>query len=495
MSSEPKKKAYSRLSYIENWLGVTGSLLALGSLFSFVLLFILDMLAHTSNPYVGVLTYLVAPAFLVTGLLLVVVGAWWQHRRMVKEAGGPLPVLTLIDLSQPRDRRFLGYLALGGVGFLLVSSMGTYHSYHFTESVQFCGQACHQVMSPELTTYQNSPHARVACTECHIGPGATWFVKSKISGLYQVYAVMADKYPRPIETPIKNLRPAQETCEQCHWPKKFFGNLDRTYQRFRWDEKNTPYTVRLLLKVGGGDPAHGPIGGIHWHMNVANKIEYIATDKERHEIPWVRMTDAQGVVTEYRKPDFKDDPAKFQIRRMDCMDCHNRPAHQFGIPDEAVDQAIALGKIDRGLPFIKKRAVQVLAQSYNNEQEAMQKIATTLAGHYPDDLRIRPVITEVQRIYRDNIFPEMKANWKAYPDHIGHRNWSGCFRCHDGEHTAADGKTKIKANDCNACHLILAQGKDAELDKLTPAGQAFAHPGGETGELKCHDCHTGGPLD
>jgi hypothetical protein len=249
--------------------------------------------------------------------------------------------------------------------------------------------------------------------------------------------------------------------------------------------------VRLSLKVGGADPSRGPVGGIHWHMNVANKIEYIATDTDRQVIPWVRITDPQSVVTEYRSPGFTNDPSQYVIRRMDCMDCHNRPAHKFGKPNSAVDLAIALGRIDRTLPSIKSNAVAVLVQPYGSDKEAREKIATTLASRYPSDPRASTAIDVVQQIYRDNEFPEMKASWKSYPDNIGHRDWSGCFRCHDGEHQTADQKNMIKANDCNACHIILAQGRGPELEKLTPEGQPFAHPGGDIGELKCHDCHNG----
>jgi nitrate/TMAO reductase-like tetraheme cytochrome c subunit len=466
--------------------------LAASALFSFFLLFAIDLFAGYPNPYIGILAYLVAPVFFILGLLLTFLGALirWRTRRRAVRAAAPLAIK--IDLSRPRDRKIFGGFAAASVGFLFLSAFGSYQTYHFTESVQFCGQACHTVMSPELTTYENSPHARVACTECHIGPGATWYVKSKISGIYQVYAVTFNKFPRPIETPISNLRPAQETCEQCHWPKKFIGNLDRTFQHFLADEKNTPYSVRLLIKVGGADPTHGPVGGIHWHMNVANKIEYIS-DKTRETIPWVRMTDYQGVMTEFRAPDFKNKIDPSQIRKMDCMDCHNRPSHKFQPPDTAVDLAIALGEIDRALPFIKKRAVEALTQPYATKTQGLDKIATKLASYYPDDARTRQAIAEVQRIYRQNFFPEMKANWKVYPDHIGHRNWPGCFRCHDGEHKTADGKHTI-TNDCNACHVILAQGSGPQLDQLSPRGEPFAHPGGDYGDLKCSDCHTGGSL-
>jgi nitrate/TMAO reductase-like tetraheme cytochrome c subunit len=391
----------------------------------------------------------------------------------------------------------MGLFLTCSVLFLLISAIGSYHTYHFTESVTFCGQACHTVMKPELVTYQHGPHARVSCVECHIGRGATWFVKSKLSGTYQLYATAFNKYPTPVPTPIKNLRPAQETCEQCHWPEKFVGNLDRTYSYFLSDETNTPFTVRMLMKVGGADPSHGPVEGIHWHMNVGNKVQYLATDNERQKIPWVRSVDAQGVVTEYRKKNFTNVIDEASVRTMDCMDCHNRPAHRYKTPNAAVNLAMSLGRIDTSLPFIKSNAVYALTLTYTNETQAVQRIATCLAQSYPPEKfpamqeSVKKAISSVQQIYQENFFPEMKASWQAYPDNIGHKDWSGCFRCHDGEHSTADGTKSIKANDCNSCHTILAQGSGAELEQLTPAGQKFKHPGDEV-DGACNDCHTGG---
>ncbi|HOX58647.1 MAG TPA: NapC/NirT family cytochrome c [Candidatus Paceibacterota bacterium] len=479
-----------RSSVFRNWLSLAGLVVVVGSLFSFFLLLVLDTLAQFSNPYVGILTYLVAPAFLMLGLFLALLGAFLRHRQILKTSG-PLPALR-IDLTRPRDRRWFGLFLAGGVLFLLISALGSYHTYHYTESVQFCGQACHSVMKPEYVTYLNGPHARVSCAACHIGKGASWYVRSKLSGAYQVYATMADKYPRPIPTPVKNLRPAQETCEECHWPQKFVGNLERTYHYFLSDETNTPFSVRMLMHVGGADPTHGPVGGIHWHMNVGNRIEYLASDEARQKIPYVRMTElSHGVVTEFRTARFTNAVDEASLRQMDCIDCHNRPAHRYQTPNTAVNLAITLGKIDRGLPLIKSNALYVLTESYTNETQALRNIATTLSARYPGDPRIRPAIEAVQQIYRDNFFPEMKASWKTYPDNIGHKDWPGCFRCHDGLHKTADGKRTIEASDCNACHTILAQGSGAELDQLTPKGQKFKHPGDEV-DGDCNDCHTGG---
>jgi nitrate/TMAO reductase-like tetraheme cytochrome c subunit len=501
MSTEPPAKPAVRHPLLRNWLSLSGLVMMVASLFSFLLLFLLDLFAHTANPYIGVLTYLVSPAFTAIGLVMVVVGVLRWRYKLRKTVGGVLAVQ--FDLMRPHDRRVMGVFLTGSVAFLLISAVGVYHSYHFTESVTFCGQACHTVMKPELVTYLHGPHARVSCSQCHIGPGATWYVRSKLSGAYQVYAVAANKFPRPIPTPIKNLRPAQETCEQCHWPKEFVGNVDRTFTYFLGDETNTPHSIRMLLKVGGADPTHGPVGGIHWHMNVANKVEYLAAkvvqgvwvpDEARQHIPWVRLTDPQGVVTEFRVRGFTNavDPA--QIRVMDCMDCHNRPAHRFQSPNDAVNLAMSLGRIDPSLPWIKTNAVYALTKTYQTETEALQQIATFLANKYPTEPRIRPVIDVVQQIYRDNFFAEMKANWRVYPDNIGHKDWPGCVRCHDDKHVTADGKKAIKFSDCNSCHIITAQGYGKQLEQLNARGQPFVHPGEEPDkDFRCHDCHTGGP--
>jgi len=336
MNEQDKIKVPFRYRVVR-WIQMFGLLIAGSSLFAFLLLYSLDTFAPTGNPYVGILAYLIAPILLIIGLGIMVVG-WMLRRRLLALEKGPEAgyyPFWAFDMSQKRDRRavILSFFS----GMLMLVAVGSYQSYHFTESNQFCGRVCHTVMKPEMVTYENSPHARVPCVECHIGPGATWYLRSKLSGMYQLYATLGDKFPRPIPTPIENLRPAQDTCEHCHWPQKFVGNLERTYVHYLSDEDNTPYTVRMSLSVGGGDPKHGPVSGIHWHMNVGNRVEYIATDAKKQVIPWVRVIDQQGVVTEYRTSGFVEDPSHYSIHVMDCMDCHNRPSHIFQSPDEAVN--------------------------------------------------------------------------------------------------------------------------------------------------------------
>src|SRR3954467_141480 len=332
--------------YFRNWLSLAGLIVFIGSLFAFILLFALDTFAPRSNPYLGILMYVVAPGFTILGAFFIALGALVDRRHALRASPSAFPRTFHIDLTRPRDRKVLGAFIAGSVFFLLLTAIGSKGTYQYSESTQFCGEACHTPMKPEYTAYLNSPHARVHCVECHVGSGASAYVKAKINGVHQLVCVVRGEYERPIKTPVKNLRPARETCEQCHWPEKFSGNIDRTYQHFLADETNTPFAVRMSLKVGGGNLQKGIVEGIHWHVSPQNKVEYIAADAKRQVIPWVRFTDPKGNITEYRSPDFKDDPANHPIRVMDCLDCHNRPAHRFHSPNDAVDQAIASRRID-----------------------------------------------------------------------------------------------------------------------------------------------------
>jgi nitrate/TMAO reductase-like tetraheme cytochrome c subunit len=467
--------------------------LAAGALFAFFLLFGIDLFAGHRSPYVGILAYLIAPLFFIVGIFLTFLGALirWRTRNRAVRAAEPLAIK--IDLSRPRDRRILGLFGLGSVAFLFVTALGSYETYHYTESVEFCGKTCHLPMQPQFVAYQHTAHASVECVACHVGPGAAAYFKTKINGVKQLYHAVRNDFDRPIRVSAGNPRPVQAICEQCHWPKKYVGNVERTYQHYLSDEKNTPFAVRLLLNVGGGDPSNGPQGGIHWHMNIANKIEYIATDDQLLSIPWVRMTNPQGVTTEYRDPEFKDDPAKYQIRRMDCMDCHSRPAHKLHTPNEAVDLALLTGRVDPKIPWVKTKVVAALVKPYSTKTEAEQGIANSLREAYPDPVQANPIIKEAQAIYQENFFPEVKVDWRTYPDFVGHKNWNGCFRCHDGKHVSADGKMSIKASDCRSCHLILAQGSGAALEQINAKGHDFIHIDAPYAEFSCVDCHTGGP--
>ena len=492
MNTESKNSP-APFSPFRNWLCLLGMLIALGSLFSFILLFAIDLVAKETSPYLGILTFVVAPIFLVIGMLVYGLG-WLWHRRSVTKMGAA-PFLS-IDFSRVRDRRYFGIFVAGSFVFFIFAAIGSYNSYHFAESERFCGQTCHTPMRPEHVTYLNSPHAQVSCTECHVGPGAASFVKAKLNGVNQLKATLLNNFHRPIHMP-DHLRPTRLICEQCHWPKKEIGNLERTYTHYLSDETNTATSFRMMLKVGGGDPTQGPVPGIHWHTSLGTKVEYISTNENRQVIPWVRMTDAQGKATVFTTKDFKEDPAKYAVHTMDCMDCHNRPAHQFQVPNEAVDVAMSRHKIDPAIPLIKSNVVAVLTRTnFTHEAQALDTIASVLQAAYPKEPRLAAAISEAQQIYRNNFFPEMKADWRSYPDNSGHKYWPGCFRCHDGQHQTQDGTRKLQSSSCDDCHLILGQGTAvAAIDKLTSTGVKFVHPdsSSEATDADCFSCHASSP--
>src|SRR3982751_2941194 len=273
--------------YFRNWLSLAGLIVFIGSLFAFILLFALDVFAPHSNPYLGILMYVVAPGFTVLGAFLIALGALVDRRHALRASPAAFPHVLHIDLSRPRDRRVFGAFIAGTVFFLLLTAIGSKGTYQYSESTQFCGETCHTPMKPEYTAYLNSPHARVRCVECHVGEGAGWYVRSKLSGAYQLYSVSFNKYSRPIKSPVHNLRPAPETCEKCHWPEKFFGAQMKVFSHYAYDEKNSMRQTRMLINVGGGSPTTGQVAGIHWHMNIANKVEYVSTDDHRQVIPWI----------------------------------------------------------------------------------------------------------------------------------------------------------------------------------------------------------------
>lgn len=482
-------------SHFNNWISAIGGVVALGALFSFFFLAWMDLVRGDKNPYLGIFTYIVAPGFLIAGLAMVFFGAWAQRRWAIKHAQ-TMPDKWRLDFSNRKQRQRLVAFGACAALFIGLSAFGSFQTFHYSESTQFCGQVCHNAMNPEFVTYQRGAHARVACVECHVGSGAEHFIKAKINGTHQLIAYMLNNYNRPIDTPVKNLRPAQDTCEKCHWPEKFAGNIQVDYEHFLSDKKNTSYTARMLLHVNKSSPG-APLGGIHWHVNTTEKVEYYAIDDKRQDIPWMRVTNLkEGTSKVFRIESFKGEPPADRIRVMDCIDCHNRPSHVFPTANEAVERSLASGALSLKLPNIKRVAVQAMVQKeITSDAVASQKIADFIKSKYTDPALAAEVpgaIAEVQKIFAVSIFPDRKADWRVYPNNIGHKDWPGCFRCHDDKHKTSTGQ-KVRSSDCNSCHVIIAQGKGAELETLSSKGLAFKHPDGEPdAELSCSDCHNGG---
>jgi hypothetical protein len=319
--------------------------------------------------------------------------------------------------------------------------------------------------------------------------------------MHQLYAVTFKTYDKPIPTPIHNLRPADETCAKCHWPEKFHGEQLKVFNHYGYDEKNTLNQTRLLLKTGGGSPNTGEVGGIHWHMNVANEITYLPMDEKRQDIPWVRLKDRNGNVTEYLARGSELTPQQIEQankRKFDCIDCHNRPTHIYLSPNEAVDQSLAAGRLDLTLPFVKAKGVEVLAQPYQTNEEAVAAIETRIHEYYrtayPEvystkTASITNAVAELQRIYQTYFFPEMKTDWKAHINNIGHYNATGCFRCHDGQHVSPEGR--VIRNDCAICHTAVDQTSGGRT--FVPPGNLFQHPVdlGDKNTWQCAACHKG----
>jgi hypothetical protein len=453
----------------QNPVSLTGAVITTSTALTTIAFWFYDIfLPGPPHPYIGLLVFLILPGIFVLGLLLIPLGIWLKRRSL--RSSGQLPQsYPAIDLRLPMVRRTIEWVALATVINLLIIGTASYRGVEYMDSTSFCGTTCHQVMDPEYTAYQNSPHARVACVECHIGPGAGWFVRSKLSGLRQVVAVTFHTYSRPIPSPVMYLRPARDTCEHCHWPQRFTGDKFLVNTSYKDDEKNTPQTDVLLLKVGG-HTWQGSVGIHGRHLADAARIHYISNDTERQTIPVVYYTDDKGKTTEFISSDAKATQQqldKGEHRIMDCVDCHNRPTHAFDLPDNAVDKRMSLGRISPELPYIRKKAVEVLKVDYPTREMAQQRITEELNNfyrtNYPDIYQTRRALVqqageEVAAIYLRNIFPDMRVTWGTHPNNLGHNDSPGCFRCHDGSHTSADGQTIT--NDCSACHQVLAAGEE-----------------------------------
>jgi nitrate/TMAO reductase-like tetraheme cytochrome c subunit len=493
-------------SLARNFLSSIGLFIALIALVNIAFLIFADFGSDHSNPYLGIFAYVVFPAVLVFGLAVWIIGILRERRRRHKHAPEEIARYPQIDLNNQHTRRVVAWSIAGVTLFLLVSVFGSYKAYHYTESDAFCGTTCHTVMHPEYTAYKASPHARVGCVNCHIGSGATWYAKSKLSGSRQLYRTALNQYERPIKTPVHDLRPAQETCEQCHWPEKFWGAQLKVFNHFGYDENSTPRETRLLIKTGGGDPQRGLSVGIHSHMNLANEVSYIS-DEKRQVIEYIRVRNRRtNAITEYWAPDTKLTPEKvatMPIRTMDCVDCHNRPTHIYQPPDQAVDRALLANEIARDLPYIKAQTVTALSKDYTSTEQAVATIAKDLNDYYQKDhpqvyaarkKDIDRAVAVSQRIFKTIRFPEMKTDWRTHPNNIGHFYFTGCFRCHDDQHVSKDGSKRV-SKDCRICHDVLGQ-KEAGRVMIDAPEAAFQHPVdiGDLREMTCAECHTGSSM-
>ena len=290
-----------------NAISLTGVVLVTSATVAWLFLLPLLFQGESANPYLGMLWVVVLGLFIV-GLVLIPVGVHFRRRRLQKQQHtAHLAAFPPLTLQSPELRRLAGFIAVATFANVLIAGQLSYSTVEYMDSDRFCGQVCHTVMQPEYTAYQQSAHARVGCVGCHIGQGASWFVRSKLSGTRQVLAVLAHTYPRPIPSPVEQLRPARETCERCHWPERFTGDRFLVHTEYAEDEPNTASTTVLLLKIGGR--TWNGTAGIHGvHVNAKTRIEYVTTDAKRQVIPQVILTAEDGTQTVYNDTTAKIKP-------------------------------------------------------------------------------------------------------------------------------------------------------------------------------------------
>jgi len=458
------------LFFGNNPISLAGGAITTASGVTMISYWLVELIGHpNANPYLGIIFFLILPALFILGLALIPVGIFFRRRALRKTEQIP-SVFPKIDFNDRIFRHGIDIVLVATIVNLLVVSIASYRGAAYMDSPQFCGQSCH-VMHPEFTAYKISAHSHVPCVECHIGTGVSSYFEAKINGTKQLvevsthpFAHIAPKlipdYPTPIESPVKNLRPARDICEACHTPAKFVGEKLLVKSSFADDEKNTETQSVVVLHLGGQDSL-SHLTGIHGvHLG---HIEYIATDPTRTTIPWVERTNPDGSKSTYVSSTLKGAQPQGERRVMDCIDCHNRASHTFTTAEEGLNRLMAEGAVSPSLPWVHKEGLALLKADYASQDDASAKIPVQLEAFYrsgnPEVLTTKADLVkragqELVMLYSQNVFPEMKVTWGTHPNHIGHMTYPGCFRCHDGDHNAKDG-TSI-TQDCAACHNLLA---------------------------------------
>ena len=454
MSAPESRPAWFVLT--QNWVSLVGVFLVTTAGISWLFVLPLQIRGHVDNPYIGIIVFLILPMIFFAGLALIAIGMYISRKRIRRGLAEPV-----FDRRAALQRLawFFGITTLANI---LIGTQVTYRAVEHMETPQFCGATCH-TMHPQFAAYRNSPHSRVECVECHVAPGAAGWVSSKAAGTRQLIETVFNTYRRPIPSALESNRlvPARETCENCHWPQAFGGVRLRVFSKYADDEANARTQTVMLMLIGGGK-----IAGVHGaHVGPGIHIRYAAPDGARQTIPWVEYHDENsGKTLTFAVSDSTPDSIRTLPQYdMQCVDCHNRPTHTFKLPDRAMDEAMALGEIPVTLPYIKKQGLEALKENYSSSKEANEQLPASIVSfyqkNYPDvygkrSQDINQAAQAILRIYNRNVFPDMKVTWGTYPNNLGHTDFPGCFRCHDGSHTTADNESITQ--DCNTCHEPLA---------------------------------------
>lgn len=399
----------------------------------------------------------------------------------------------------------MAYITLGVLALSMFA--GGVYAWDYTNSSEFCGTQCH-TMPPEFTTYLLSPHARIRCVECHIGREfvGNQFLR-KAGDARHIIALAFEDYEFPITA--RDMRPAPEICERCHSPEKFSDDSLRVIRHYQPDAANTPYDIYLVLKTGGGSKRQGLGRGIHWHIE--NRVLYYATDARDQDIPYVRVYNDDGTYEAFVDIEADFDPASLdeaELKPMDCITCHNRITHVIKLPEEAVDTALQRGLISADIPEIRLKAVEALSAIYASKEHALNGIAgmenyyrvVHPAFYAANKQSVLDAIATLQEIYNQSVFPEQKQDWNSHANNIGHKDFPGCFRCHDGKHLNAE--QEAVRLECNLCHSVpVVSGKEQFVTNIEISRglepETHKNPNWITGhrdyfDRTCSNCHTTG---
>ncbi|MCB1051046.1 MAG: hypothetical protein H6510_01470 [Acidobacteria bacterium] len=463
-----------------NWISMAGVLVTLLAFGAFVVLVLLEQTSSQSSPYLGILTFLIVPIFLILGLALIPLGMWRYRKR--HQAGAKYP---LVDFGDPKVRASFWTFALGTAGLMLLSGFGSYRLYEFSESNVFCGETCHTVMEPEYVAHQQGPHAEIDCVGCHVGEGIDSYVHAKMSGVRQLFKAVGGTYAKPIPTPVHNMRSPEGTCLNCHDMDQM-GTKFKRYTHFFGDEENQPeWSYDLLFDLDG---TKGISKGVHWHIK--EPVDILRDPEDPNKVQAVRITQADGSERLFIKGKDRTIDPNAEWKRMDCLDCHNRPAHRYERPARLIDGLLADGTLDKGLPNIKSNARNILEQAADQEtREAGLNLiaAADFSPQSSDAATVQSIKDALSQLYASQMFPGMKVDWRTHYNYGGHQVFPGCMRCHDGKHK--DDTGKAIPDDCETCHSITRIKGGDQIE--TGTSLEFKHPDGEEDWMDdgCWDCH------
>ncbi len=432
-----------------------------------VTLIIIGLICHLtgliSDHYFFIFTFLFLPLMMLFGLALIPLACYFRRKKWFKDSLININHLQ-INLADKQHRKGIVLFLILSVINLTIITLVLYEGYRFTDSSYFCGVVCHEVMDPEYSAHQRSPHAKVPCVSCHIGTGSNWYVQANLSGIRQVKAIISGDFNRPITAPVEHLRPARETCESCHWPDKFHGKKIKEFVRFTNDNQTNPQIQEVALHIGGRNPVTDEFEGIHWHVSRNITVEYQALNKKRTRIGKVRVTKSGGTTEEYSTSnETPDEGVTPEWRTMDCIDCHNRPTHIYDQLEQIINFGLFSKKITPGITGIREDSITLLKTEFTSRNEATERIIPNLLElitkrHGKDfvDENKKEIVrsgTFLLEAYLNNVWPKMKVSWGTYRQHLGHLyadEGYGCFRCHDEEHKTKSGK--LIKQDCDMCH-------------------------------------------